>query len=463
MMEESSNNQKIFSPIAPGSIITIACRMLKNVNKHILFHNERTAFISMYLARRLNLNKNYSISNIVILCLFHTIGFFKDDVFFNTADISLSAEKDLFLNNHETEAKYVFACYYLQFMTPLKKESLALQSFFQPYNPDMERFIHEEKIKSIIYFAARVSEYVGKNPGAPLPEDLNQLDPEHFNPEVVEAFNKINTNNQMIAQIESKNHLNILYNYIQKIQMTDKEKNQYLKLLVYILDFKSTSTVTHSINTSCYALSLGMRLNLSNQLLSELFVSALLHDIGKICTPQRILEAPGQLSPEEMGIMRHHVNHSKKMVQDLVSPSILENIYRHHEKLNGKGYPQKLNKDQLNLLQRIITICDITSALNDSRSYKEKFDAEKTISILQKMAEDDELDKTVTNLLTSNFEAIKKDVHRFRKPLQADFSKILMKYNDYLFSDSLIDNIQIHEDSDFIEEAEMLAEPIEEI
>lgn len=462
-MAESSNNQKIFSPITPGSIITIACRMLKNVNKHILFHNERTAFIALNLARRLNLSKNYSISNIVILCLFHTIGFFKEDVFFNTADISLSAEKDLFLKNHETEAKYVFACYYLQFMTPLKKEALALESFFQPYNQDLERFIHEEKIKSIIYFAARVSEYIGKHPDEPLPQDLNQLDPDHFDPSVVNAFDKMNQGNQLVSQITSKQHLAILYNYIQKIQMTEKEKNQYLKLLVYILDFKSTSTVTHSINTSCFALSLGMRLNLSREVLSELFVSALLHDIGKICTPQRILEAPGQLSPEEMGIMRHHVNHSKKMVQDLVSASILENIYRHHEKLNGKGYPQKLNSNDLNLLQRIITICDITSALNDSRSYKEKFDSEKTIAILNDMAQQDELDKTVTNLLTSNFEAIKKDVRNFRKPLQADFSKILMKYNDYLFSDSLIDSIEIDEEIDLLEDAEMIPDPIEEI
>lgn len=448
-MVESIATKKVINPISPGSIITIACRMLKNINKHILFHNERTAFIALHIARRLNLGKSYSITNIVILALFHTIGFFKDDGFFGYSDSD--SLKDLLQNNHETESKYVFGCYYLQYMTPLKKESLALETFYQSYNQDLDKFTYEEVIKSIIYFSARISDFIVKNPDQPLPQDLNSIAPNQFNPTVVKAFEKINQNDAIVNQIKSREHLTYLYNYIQKITMTDREKNQYLKLLVYILDFKSTSTMSHSINTACYALSLGLRFDLSQDMISELFVSALLHDIGKICTPQRILEASGGLSPEEMGIMRHHVNHSKRMVQDLVNEQILQNIYRHHEKLNGSGYPSKLNKNDISLVQRIITIADITSALSDSRSYKEKYDPEKTLGIINNMAEKGELDVDITNILTKNFTQIENEVTYLRKPLQADFSKILMKYNDFLFSDSLIENFEI------------LEEPIEEI
>lgn len=451
-MSDISESKKVVTPLSPGSIITIACRMLKNINKHILFHNERTAYIALNIARRLNLSKEYSIPNIVILALFHTIGFFKDDGFFGYSDTQKTT--DLFADNHETEGKYVFGCYYLQYMTPMKKESLALEAFFQPYNQDLERYTYEEKIRAIIFFSAKISDYIDKNPDKDLPADLNSICPDHFDPSVVSAFNKVNTQNKIVDEIRSKQHLTTLYNYIQKIAMSDREKNQYLKMLVYILDFKSTCTMTHSINTACYALSLGLRLNLSQELLSELFVSAFLHDIGKICTPQRILEAPGKLSPEEMGIMRHHVNHSKKMVQDLVSPAILDDIYRHHEKLNGCGYPSKLSEKDINTLQRIITIADITSALSDSRSYKEKFDPQRTICILQEMSNNGELDADITNLLTNNFSLIMEELKHFQKPLQADFSKILMKYNDFLFSDTFMDTV---------ENIEILEEPIEEI
>ncbi len=114
-------------------------------------------------------------------------------------------------------------------------------------------------------------------------------------------------------------------------------------------------------------------MGLSPAKLSELYCSAILHDIGKIATPQRILEFPGKLAPEDMGIMRHHVNHSKRILSGHAPEQIIENVYRHHEKLDGKGYPRHLERKDLNLIQRILTVADITSALNDTRSYKAEF------------------------------------------------------------------------------------------
>ena len=69
-----SNNQKIgkkvVNPLSAGSIIQIACEMLKYINKQILFHNERTAFIALNIARHMGLGKEYSLQNLVILSLF---------------------------------------------------------------------------------------------------------------------------------------------------------------------------------------------------------------------------------------------------------------------------------------------------------------------------------------------------------------------------------------------------------
>lgn len=432
MVEKRKNGKKVINPISAGSIISIACRMLKFINKQILFHNERTAFIALNIARHIGLGKEYSLQNLVILSLFHTIGFFRDDTFFSYSDNN--ADIDYFSKDHFVESKYVFSCYYLEYMTPLKNDALALENFLQPYNKDMEAYIYQEKIKSILYFSARISDFIRQHPDDPLPEDLNSLDPGQFNPLVVQSFEQINQSNNLIDQIKAKTHLNFLYNYISKITLSERDKNCYLKLLTYLLDFKSTSTMTHSINTSCYALSLGMRFNLSQDDISQLFISSMLHDIGKICTPQKILEAPGKLSPEEMGIMRYHVNHSKKILTDLVSDNILDDVYRHHEKLNGSGYPNHLTEPEITLIQRIITVADITSALNDSRSYKGKFSSDKTFSIMHEMTENGELDKNIMQVLFNQYDSIIKDLRKFQKTLQADFSKIFSKYNDFVFN-----------------------------
>ena len=246
--------------------------------------------------------------------------------------------------------------------------------------------------------------------------------------------------------------MNFLYNYVSKITLSDKDKNCYLKLVTYLLDFKSTSTMTHSINTSCYALALGMRFNLSQDDISQLFISSMLHDIGKICTPQKILEAPGKLSPEEMGIMRYHVNHSKKILTDLVPENILEDVYRHHEKLNGNGYPNHLTEAELSLIQRIITIADITSALSDSRSYKGEFSVEETFTIMQKMTDNGELDKNIISVLFNQYDSIMEDLRFFQKTLQADFSQIFMRYNDFVFNDiePLVDAVEVIDTVEYI-------------
>lgn len=457
MFYNEESNKKVVNPLSSGSILRIICEMLKQINKQILFHNERTAFIALNLARHIGLGKDYSLQNIVILSLLHTIGFFRNDTFFSYTD---AEEKiDYFSKNHITESKYVFSCYYLEFMTPLKHDALALENFLQPYDKDMEQYVHQEKIKSILYFSARISDFIYKNPDSDLPQNLNNIAPNQFNPEIVHSFQQINRNNTIVSQIKEKQHLEYLDNYINKITLTDKEKNNYLKLIAYLLDFKSTSTMTHSINTSCYALALGMRFNLSQADISELFVSAMLHDIGKICTPQKILEAPGRLSPEEMGIMRYHVNHSKKILTDLVPTNILDDVYRHHEKLNGTGYPNHLTQENLTFIQRIITVSDITSALNDSRSYKDEYDADKTLSIIKEMTQNNELDSRVVDVLINHYDDIQKDIKMFQKTLKADFSKIFSNYNDFVFSnlDTLVEKIK-PEEIEEIEELETLEE-----
>ena len=223
--------------------------------------------------------------------------------------------------------------------------------------------------------------------------------------------------------------------------------------------------MTHSINTSCYALSLGKRLRLGDEDLNTLFTGAIVHDIGKIATPTRILEFPGKLSPEDMGIMRYHVNHTKRILGSIVSSGIFEAACRHHEKLNGNGYPNKLNADDLNTVQRVLTVADITSALTDNRSYKGEFSRERTLGIINDMAANGELDSDIVEVLNIHFDDIRAEQKVFQNFLTVDFSNVLKEYNDYLFNDADLIANNIEDITEGIEEIETVdaIEEIEEI
>lgn len=137
--------------------------------------------------------------------------------------------------------------------------------------------------------------------------------------------------------------------------------------------------------------------------------------------------------------MRYHVNHSKKILSGLVPDEILENVFRHHEKLNGQGYPRRLPGEELTLAQRILTIADITSALCDSRSYKGKFSKEQVVEIMMAMTESGEIDADLTEIMIADFDEIQRELPVLQSILSADFSNVLAKYNEYI-----IDRTSVH-------------------
>ena len=417
-----------------GQIIRIANRMLYNINNNIVLHNERTAYLALQIAQAHPLNRRCSTVNLVILSLFHTLGFFRPDILYG--ETPFTSDIDYFSKEKRIESKYMFSYYYLEFMTPLKNDAQALETFNQPFDENLKKFLYQTDYKSIIYMCARISDFFRKNPDQPLPEDINKLAPGFFDPEFAAVFNELNKNNALVKKLKTAEHYMELEEFLYRVRFNPEDTHQLLKLLVYFLDFKSTVTLTHSINTSCYALSLGKRFNMSDEDLNTLFTSAIVHDIGKIATPTRILEFPGKLSPEDMGIMRYHVNHTKRILGKIVSQNIFDTASRHHEKLNGKGYPLHLTADQLTLNQRILTVADITSALTDNRSYKGEFSKEHTLGIINKMAEEGELDTAITKILNEQFQEIRSEQKYLQTFLRVDFSNVLKEYNDYLFNDA---------------------------
>lgn len=100
--------------------------------------------------------------------------------------------------------------------------------------------------------------------------------------------------------------------------------------------------------------------------------AALLHDIGKAAIPHAILNKPGPLSPGELDIMRTHatLGHAMLVRQGGFDPQLLDIVRHHHEYVDGSGYPDALRGDEVSVLARLVTICDVYAALIERRAYK---------------------------------------------------------------------------------------------
>lgn len=146
-------------------------------------------------------------------------------------------------------------------------------------------------------------------------------------------------------------------------------------------------TFAHSLKVASFLSIAGKAIGLKGEDLLTLTTGGLLHDVGKIATPQEILNSSSKLDEDEWQQMKRHVSHTHRILMETsgISEGIRIIAEQHHEKLDGSGYPLGLKGNQLSELARISTISDIFSALTDERSYKPAFSYEKSFSILEEM------------------------------------------------------------------------------
>ena len=153
------------------------------------------------------------------------------------------------------------------------------------------------------------------------------------------------------------------------------------------LDLRDKETEGHSQRVTLLALQLAEALGMSKEDLAHLRQGALLHDIGKMGVPDRILHKHGPLTEPEKAIMRQHPVNAYKMLYPIthLRPA-LDIPYCHHEKWDGSGYPSGLKGEEIPLAARIFTIIDVWDALRSNRPYRKAWSVKKTITYLQEQA-----------------------------------------------------------------------------
>lgn len=156
-------------------------------------------------------------------------------------------------------------------------------------------------------------------------------------------------------------------------QMVD-EISSNKELIVNMIDLKVASNYTfyHSVNVCVLSLVLGAAMGLKKDELYLLGMSSLLHDMGKIFTPDFILNKPSKLTSDEYEIIKRHpedgYNYVKKNLD--VHTKVYVGIHDHHERFDGSGYPSQKSGKDISLFGRIISVTDVYDALTSDRPYR---------------------------------------------------------------------------------------------
>ncbi|MPM50009.1 hypothetical protein SDC9_96743 [bioreactor metagenome] len=180
------------------------------------------------------------------------------------------------------------------------------------------------------------------------------------------------------------------YNLVEKednVKYVLDEFEKIAHIFGNIIDNKSNFTARHSKGISELAYNVSKHIGYSNEKCQKMKIAGLLHDIGKLATPNGILEKNGSLSTEQFCIIKSHVYYTKVILDKIeVIPDISDWASNHHEKLNGKGYPRALSSNELSEESRIMGVCDIYQALTEERPYRKSLSDKEAFSIMDDMA-----------------------------------------------------------------------------
>ncbi|PXW87251.1 putative nucleotidyltransferase with HDIG domain [Nitrosomonas sp. Nm84] len=150
------------------------------------------------------------------------------------------------------------------------------------------------------------------------------------------------------------------------------ERNTNALLSLVRLKNSDEYTYLHSVAVCVLMVALGRQLDLNGDQLKQVGVAGLLHDIGKMAIPSDILNKPDKLTDEELKIVKQHPQRGWKILKSCyqVDEVALDVCLHHHERMDGRGYPEKLSGDTLTLYARMGAVCDVYDAISSDRCYK---------------------------------------------------------------------------------------------
>jgi len=181
---------------------------------------------------------------------------------------------------------------------------------------------------------------------------------------------------ELVARVRSALRLKLVYDRLDSAE-------QVIFSLAAAVEAKDSYTERHTNRVAESARHLGLRMGLPEEDLDALYRGGIIHDIGKIGVPDRVLLKPGPLDANELMLMRAHPEIGENIVRPLHTGSNLLPIVRHHhEAFDGHGYPDGLRGTSIPLLARIVAVCDAFDALTNDRPYRARLSEREAIAIL---------------------------------------------------------------------------------
>ncbi len=370
-------------------------------------HQVRTAYIASELARAANLDHELS-ERLFMAAMLHDIGALSPE-----EKIGVHVAEDLFPGAHCLRGGKLFReAFWLApageivdwHHTPISQHQKEGRSFaddnvlaaqFLLLADHLERWIDRRQF--ILHQSDR------------LRTQVSQLSGDILHPDVIQLLRQVSTCEDFWLELVSKDLALRLQQRcpLRSIDLDFEAARAIAVVLKDITDFRSRFTASHSSGVAACARSLAQRLAFSGKDLQQIEIAGFLHDVGKLVVPNAILCKPERLTAEEYAIIRQHPFYTYRVLSRVRGfEQIAEWASYHHERLNGSGYPGRLERNALDVGAKIVAVADVASAIAESRPYRDQGNKETVISALRNMSAQKLLEPVIVEALTDDYDEI---------------------------------------------------------
>lgn len=268
----------------------------------------------------------------------------------------------------------------------------------------------------ILHLADRISVLIGTMDGIHLlvrvPDILSRIETasgDMFSPALVEAFHDLSCKESFWLGIAFPGRSQSFDQraHLRTFKLDTDGILGLSRLFARIIDFRSRFTATHSSGVAATAEALA---RLSGRPLAEcaqMRIAGLLHDLGKLAVPAELLEKPADLTANERALIRCHTYFTRRALENIRSfESITAWGANHHERIDGKGYPDRVGGKVLSLGSRIMAVSDVFTAITENRPYRAGMDRPSTQKVLHDMVSQSALDPDIVDLLMHNYDEL---------------------------------------------------------
>lgn len=376
--------------------------ILKLIHPRLMEHGSRVAYMVYLMLKERGGYEEFELADIVMTATMHDIGAYMTE--------ESKINDMLRYETRDSKAHSVYGYLFFKYLSPVPDLARVIMLHHMDYEQLRKVDYAHKEIAAYINIAEKMDIYSSSMGSQFDVYMFEKMAGTKLSSDGLTLFYQIENRYDVFEKIKSGAYKEELAEIVDYMIFTNEDKRKFLEMLMYCLGFRSKSMVVDNITTVCVCDDIADEMMLPPEERELLYYSALVHDIGMLAIPREIIEAPRKLEPEEIELLRTHVEIGEKALRNRMKDEVINIAMAHHERCDGSGYPQRINDLQMNMPQRILQVADVVTALVNPRSYRKDMPKDKVVAILSEEASKNRLKRQIVGNFVKSYDRIMKRV-----------------------------------------------------